>query len=159
MPNLNRPEFDDHREEPGFVAKRARLGRQAGAEKLGLSYWEVGPGQAAYPYHAHLTEEEIVIVLDGRPSMRTPDGWIELSEGDVVSFLPGDGGAHQLVNRTEDVVRFLAASTAGAPDITVQLDSKKVGAFERRPDGGGMRLWFREQDAVDYFEGEQPPEA
>jgi uncharacterized cupin superfamily protein len=110
--NVHRPEFDDEREEPGFVAKRARLGRQAGAEQLGLSYWELGPGQAAYPYREHLTDEEILIVLEGQPSIRTPDGWRELGEGDVVSFLPGAAGAHQVVNRTDQPVRFLAASTA-----------------------------------------------
>ncbi|MFL5894889.1 MAG: cupin domain-containing protein [Thermoleophilaceae bacterium] len=158
MVNINRPDFDDIREHPGFNARRARLGRQAGAERLGLSYWEVDPGEAAYPYHAHLTEEEIVVVLEGRPSMRTTDGWSELEEGDVVSFVTGEPGAHQLVNRTDETVRFLAVSTAGAPDITLQLDSKKVGAFERRADGGGLRIWFREEDAVPYFEGETPPE-
>ena len=158
MVNIHRPEFDDIREQPGFNAKRARLGRQAGAQRLGLSFWEVEPGEAAYPYHVHLTEEEIVVVLEGRPSMRTADGWIELEEGDVLSFLAGEAGAHQLVNRSDAVVRFLAISTGGAPDIVIQPDSGKVGAFERRPDGGGMRLWFREGDAVGYYEGEAPPD-
>ena len=83
-----------------------------------------------------------------------------LSRGDraqVLVFPVGEAGAHQLVNRTEAAVRFLAVSTGGAPDIVVHADSRKVGAFERRPDGSGMRLWFREADAVDYHEGEEPP--
>ena len=158
MVNLGSPDFDEPRDQPGFVARRARVGRQAGAERLGLSYWEVDPGEAAYPYHAHLTEEEIVVVLEGRPSLRTPDGWRELEEGEVLCFLPGEDGAHQLVNRSEGIVRFLAMSTSGAPDIVMQPDSGKIGAFERLPDGGGMRKWFRAADAVDYYEGEAPPE-
>ena len=157
MPNLNDPEFDEPREQAGFLARRARLGRQAGAERLGLSLWEVDPGEAAYPYHAHLTEEEIVVLLEGRPSLRTPNGWRELEPGEIVAFMPGEDGAHQIVNRSDEVVRFLAISTSGIPDVVLQPDSGKIGAFERRPDGGGMRKWFRSEDAVDYYEGEKPP--
>jgi uncharacterized cupin superfamily protein len=155
--NIERPDFDDAREQPGFTANRARVGRQAGAHRLGLSLWEVPPGQAAYPYHAHLTEEEIVVVLEGRPSLRTPEGWRDMDEGEVVVFLRGEDGAHQIVNRSEETVRFLALSTGGEPDIVIHPDSGKVGAFERRPDGGGMRLWFRREDQRDYYDGESPP--
>jgi uncharacterized cupin superfamily protein len=155
--NIENPDFDEPREHEGFRAQRARLSRQAGAERLGLSLWEVPPGQAAYPYHAHLTEEEIVVVLGGRPSLRTPDGWRELEQGEVVTFLRGEGGAHQIVNRTDEAIRFLAFSTSGEPDVVMQPDSGKVGAFERRPDGGGMRLWFRREDARDYYDGESAP--
>jgi uncharacterized cupin superfamily protein len=157
MVNIEEPQFDEPREGEGFTCMRARLGRQAGAERLGLSLWEVPPGQAAYPYHAHLTEEELVVVLEGRPSLRTPDGWRDLTRGEVVCFPRGEEGAHQIVNRSEDPIRFLAFSTSGDPDILLQLDSGKVGAFERRPDGGGLRVWFRREDAVGYFEGESPP--
>ena len=58
------PLFDEPREHPGFTCRRARLGRQAGSEKLGLSLWELPPGQAAYPYHFHLAEEDIVVRPD-----------------------------------------------------------------------------------------------
>jgi uncharacterized cupin superfamily protein len=122
-----------------------------------VSLWEVPPGEAAYPYHAHLTEEELVIVLEGRPSLRTPAGWRELEQGEVVSFPRGERGAHQIANRTDSNVRFLAFSTHGEPDVVLQLDSGKVGAFERLPAGGGLRLWFHREDQVDYYDGESPP--
>ena len=157
MVNIERPDFDEQREQDGFRAQRARISRQAGAERLGASLWEVPPGQAAYPYHAHLTEEELVIVLAGTPSLRTTDGWRELEQGEVVSFRRGEQGAHQIVNRTDQPVRFLAFSACGEPDVVLQLDSGKIGAFERRPDGGGLRMWFRREDEVDYYEGESPP--
>jgi uncharacterized cupin superfamily protein len=157
MVNIERPDFDQPREQEGFRALRAGISRQAGAERLGLSLWEVPPGQAAYPYHAHLTEEELVIVLSGTPSLRTVDGWRDLEQGEVVSFLRGEHGAHQIVNRTEETIRFLAFSTAGEPDVVLQLDSGKIGAFERRPEGGGLRAWFRREDEVGYYEGESPP--
>jgi uncharacterized cupin superfamily protein len=159
MPNINQPDFDEPREQEGFRARRARIGRQLGTELLGASFWEVDPGQAAYPYHVHLAEEELVVVVEGRPSLRTPEGWREVEPGEVLWFPRGETGAHQLVNRTDEVVRFLALSTQFGPDVVVQPDSGKVGAFERRPRGGGLRLWFRPDDAVDYYEGEEAPDS
>lgn len=156
--NINDPALDEPREQPGFRCRRARVGRQAGSERLGLSLWDIPPGEAAYPYHWHLAEEELIVVLEGRPSLRTPEGWRELDEGEVVAFPRGEAGAHQLVNRTAQTVRLLAFSTNGEPDIVHYPDSGKVGAFERRPDGGGLRAMFRLADAVDYYEGEHPPE-
>ena len=155
-PSITSPTFDEPREHPGFRCLRSRLGRQAGTEKVGVSLWSVPPGEAAYPYHFHLAEEEVLIVLSGRPALRTPDGWRDLDEGEVISFPTGEGGAHQLVNRTDDEVRFLAVSNQ-QPDIVVYPDSGKLGAFERVPEGGGVGEMFRVADSVDYYEGEEAP--
>lgn len=157
MASIRQPDFDEPREHPGFRCLRARLSRQAGSERLGLSLWQLPPGEAAYPYHCHLGEEELLIVLEGRPSLRTPEGWRELDEGEVVAFLRGERGGHQLVNRTEATVRFLAFSPCGEPDVVIYPDSGKVGAFERFPEGGGLRALFRRADEVDYYEGEPQP--
>jgi len=156
-PNLHDPEFDELREHPGFNARRARLGRQLATQMLGASLWEIDPGETAYPYHAHLAEEELLFVLEGTPSLRTPSGWREVEPGEVLAFPRGEEGAHQLVNRSDGLVRFLAVSTQYGPDIVVQIDEGKVGAFERPPRGGGLRLWFRRDSAVPYFEGVEPP--
>jgi len=158
MPSIEQPDYDELRELPGFQCRRARLSRQAGSERLGLSLWEVPPGEAAYPYHLHLGDEELVVVLDGRPSLRTPAGWRGLERGEVVAFLRGEEGAHQIVNRSDEPVRFLAFSPNGEPDIVVQPDSDKLGVFERIEQGNGLRAFFRRADSVHYSEGEQPPE-
>ncbi len=72
--NIHRPVFDERREYEGFSCLRARLGRQAGTEKLGLSLFEVPPGEAAYPYHWHLAEEEVLIVLGAARRCESPKG-------------------------------------------------------------------------------------
>ena len=158
MTNIKDPVFDEPREHPGFRCLRARLSRQAGSERLGLSLWEVPPGEAAYPYHHHLTEEELVLVLEGQPSLRTPEGWRELAEGEVVAFPRGEDGGHQLMNRTSITVRFVSFSSSGEPDIVIYPDSGKLGAFERLPEGGGLRAMFRMNDTVEYHDGELPPD-
>ncbi len=152
-PNVFQPQFDEPREQPGFNVRRARVGRQAGSQRLGASVWDLPPGQSAYPYHAHLGEEELIVVLSGRPSLRTPEGWSELEPGDVVAFPRGKDGAHQLANRGADPVRFLALSTNGEPDIVLYPDAGKVGVGERRPDGSGLSAFFFADQAVDYWDG------
>jgi len=151
--SITAPVFDEIREHPGFNCRRARLGRQAGSEKLSMSLWDLPAGEAAYPYHFHLAEEEIVVLLEGRPSLRTPAGWREMEEGEVVSFLVGEDGAHQIVNRTEEPVRFLAISNQ-QPDIVVRPDSRSLSVVERRPEGGGFSQHFSMDDAAGYFDFE-----
>jgi uncharacterized cupin superfamily protein len=156
MVNIYQPVFDEPRKHPGFTADRARIGRQAGTRELGASLWEIPAGQAAYPYHYHLAEEELIVVLAGRLRLRTPEGWRRLEEGDVVSFPVGEHGGHQVVNDGDVPARMLALSTQ-RPDVVVYPDSGKLGAFERRPEGGGLHKLFRLDDEVDYWEGEGRP--
>jgi uncharacterized cupin superfamily protein len=150
-----KPQWED-RDHDGFRARRWRVGRQVGAQRLGASIWEVPPGEAAYPYHWHFIEEELVYVMAGRPSLRTPEGWRELEEGEFVSFRVGEEGAHQLINRTEEPVRFLSISTGGTPEICIYPDSNKVGLYGRTD--VELRELFRRSDAVDYWDGETPPD-
>jgi uncharacterized cupin superfamily protein len=147
------PVFDEVREHPGYNCRRARLGRQVGSEKLSMSLWELPAGEAAYPFHFHLAEEEILVLLEGAPSLRTPEGWREMEEGEVVCFLVGEEGAHQIVNRTAETVRFLAFSNQ-QPDIVVRPDSRSLSVVERRPEGGGLSQNFSMDDSAGYFDFE-----
>ena len=161
MANIYEPEFDGDRDDPtGFKARRAYLGRQAGAERIGASLWELQPGDAPYPYHFHLGSEEFLIVLKGRPHLRTQSGWRQMEEGECAAFPVGEGGAHQVHNRTDETVRMLSISEMNAPEVVVQPDSGKVGARERAagPDASG--LWHTSflADGVKHFEGESVPE-
>jgi uncharacterized cupin superfamily protein len=154
MPNVNDPHFDEPRTGRGFEARRARLGRQAGSDKLGLSLWELDPGITAYPYHWHVVEEELIVVLDGRPNLRTPEGWRRLEPGEVVAFLVGEQGTHQLVNDTDELVRFLSISNwASGPEICFYVDSDKVGVYQ----GIEGRELFKRDTKVDYWLDEEPP--
>ncbi len=158
MANIYRPSFEEGERPAGFRSKRARIGYELGSELIGASLWELPPGEAAYPYHFHYADEEIVIVLSGKPTLRTPEGTRELEEGEAVHFPLGEEGAHQIFNHGEEVVTFLAVSSSGRPDIIVYPDSDKIGVGERLPGGGGLRAFFRRIDKATYFDGELPPE-
>ena len=162
MANAFEPEFDADRKRPGFSYRRARVGRQAGSERLGASVYEVPPGESTFPYHFHVSNEEMLVVLRGRPHLRTSDGWRQLEEGEVVALPVGPDGGHQLHNRTKEPVRVLMVSEMRAPELAFYPDSGKVLVGDRPPGGiadedGLLFETFRLSDAADYWEGESPP--
>jgi uncharacterized cupin superfamily protein len=123
MPNLFDPDWDAERDEPPFRWRRARLGRQAGAQDLGASLFEIPPGAATFPLHAHFANEEMLLVLAGRPTLTSADGSTrELSSGDVVSCPAGRSGAHRLDNNGDEPARVLIVSTMKAPEINEMLE-------------------------------------
>jgi uncharacterized cupin superfamily protein len=158
--NVFRPDLDESGETAGFRWLGESVGRKAGSERLGASLYDLPPGQATFPYHFHFANEELLIVLAGRPHLRMPEGWRQVDEGEVIAFPIGERGAHQLVNRTEELVRILLVSEMRSPDIPVYPDSGKIGVREHAPGSGrtGLRLNFRGGEAVDYWDGERAPE-
>jgi uncharacterized cupin superfamily protein len=138
--NVFRPEWDADRDEPPFRWRRARLGRQAGSEALGASLFEVAPGAATFPLHAHFANEELLVVLSGRPTLRTADGERPLEEGEVIAFPAGRRGAHRLDNPGDKPARVLIVSTMRFPEINEMLDDDE--------------FWLRS-----YAPGEDPGDA
>jgi uncharacterized cupin superfamily protein len=149
--NLNGDEWNRVEERDGWRSKDAWVGARIDAELIGGSMYELEPGNRLWPYHTHHGNEEWMIVLRGRPTLRTPDGEEQLTEGDVVAFRRGNEGAHQVRNDTDAPIRVLMLSTLLAPDIVEYLDSGKVSAIDAK----GERLFreFRGRDA-EYWEGE-----
>jgi uncharacterized cupin superfamily protein len=139
------------------MALRSYAGRRAGSRRLGASVWHVAPGEAAYPYHWHLGEEELLVVIEGTGRLRTPAGWEPLERGAILGFPTGEEGAHQVVNDGDETLVFLAISTAGAPDICIYPDANKLGAFERGPNGSGVWEFYRRDDEAGYWSGVEPP--
>lgn len=92
---------------------------------LGASLYELDPGNFMI-YHAHHGSEELLIVLRGRPTLRTPSGERQLEEGEVVHFAPGPDGAHGIRNDTEETVRYIVAGTRVSPEIVDYPDLKQV---------------------------------
>jgi uncharacterized cupin superfamily protein len=123
MPNLFEPSWDAERDDPPFRWRRARLGRQAGARDLGASLFELPPGAATFPLHAHFANEELLLVLAGRPTLTGSDGSArELETGEVVACPAGREGAHRLDNKTDEPARVLIVSTMKAPEINEMLE-------------------------------------
>ncbi len=131
----------------GYHTSYARVGPLVGGSELGLSVYVLPPGQSICPYHYETGEEEWLIALVGTPTLRTPDGDVELRPWDIAFFPAAEEGAHKVTNRTDETVRVAIWSNRVNPSTAIYPDSQKVGAW---PPGKLFRL----ADAVDYWEGE-----
>jgi uncharacterized cupin superfamily protein len=149
--NLFGDEWDLLGEREGFRIRDAHVGRRLGSELIGGSLYEVDPGEKTWPYHLHHANEEWLVVLRGRPTLRSPDGEQELAEGDTVCFPRGPAGAHQVINRSDTPARVLILSTLLMPELVEYPDSGKVGTRDAK----GERLFIsRPGPQLDYWDGE-----
>jgi uncharacterized cupin superfamily protein len=130
----------------------------AGRHRAAVSVYELAPGapRELSKYHLQHANEELLIVLSGHPTLRSPDGERTLDRGDIAAFPAGERGAHQLFNETDESVRYLMISTMNAPDVMVYPDEGKVGLISRPPGSRGdeedLAAWFRLDDQVPYWE-------
>ena len=132
----------------GFLHRRASVRSELGAELIGCSVYDVPPGKRAWPYHYHHNNEEWLVVVAGRPTLRTPEGERELAPGEVAGFPQGEAGAHDISNRTDEPARIAIFSTLRQGTV-VYPDSDKIGAGPPED-----RRYFPRSAAVDYWNGE-----
>jgi uncharacterized cupin superfamily protein len=152
--NIFKPAFEYDSEDPdGYRAGMDRFGPKIGATQMGASVYELPPGQALCPYH-YEGDEEWVIVLEGQPSVRHPDGTDVLSPGDTAAFPIGPAGAHQVFNASDKTVRFIMLSTRRTPAYAIYPDSNKIQFFTGRPE---ERTMARLGENLDYYDGESHP--
>jgi uncharacterized cupin superfamily protein len=151
--SLSNPTIEYDTSDPdGFRAGMFRFGPQLGATDTGASLYEIPPGQAVCPYHYEYGEEEWVLALSGRPSVRTPEGTDRLEPLEMAFFPKGPEGAHQIRNDTDETVRVLMWSTVLVPTATAYPDSDKVGVWTGDK---AENLMVRRSSGVDYWDGER----
>ena len=142
----------DEGDPPGYHTAYVRTAPVLGGKNIGFNVFEMPPGQSVCPYHYESAEEEWIVVLSGRPTVRTPEGERELGPWDCVFCPAGEAGAHKVTNHTDEPARIIIWGNRTHPGTTIYPDSNKVGAW---PPGKLFRL----DDAVDYFDGEVAPDA
>jgi uncharacterized cupin superfamily protein len=137
--NVFADDWDEGEDWSGGGAKSRRL--VGPGVQLGASVYELGPGNFAV-YHYHHGSEELLIVLRGRPTLRTPEGERQLATGDVVHFANGPDGAHGIRNDTGEQVRFVVAGIRVSPEVVEYPDLKQITAQAHTQSQTGTRLWF-----------------
>jgi uncharacterized cupin superfamily protein len=149
--DLRGDDWDREQDRLGWRKRSLGVGRRLGRELLGASLYDLPPGQKTAPYHFHWGQEEWLLVVAGRPTLRTPDGERELAPGELVAFRRGPEGAHLLRNEADEPARLLMLSSPVEYEVCEYPDSGKIAAF-----GPGRPTHiFLVDAAVDYFEGEE----
>jgi len=111
-----------------------------GGPQLGMSLYELDRGNFMI-FHFHHGSEELLVVLRGRPTLRTFDGERQLEEGAVVHFPTGAEGAHELRNDTDDPVRYVVAGIRASPEVVEYPDLKQLTAQSRHASQTGEPLF------------------
>jgi uncharacterized cupin superfamily protein len=150
--NILGEDWDGTHDRPGFRSRATAIGDRLGGELIGGTLYELDPGEKTWPYHLHHANEEWLLVVQGSPTLRGPEGEHELAEGDVVCFPRGPEGAHQVLNRSAATARFLILSTKIAPEFVEYPDSGKIGARDAR---GERAFIVQSGPQLDYWDGEE----
>ena len=140
----------------GFRPGIVRVGTLLGAARTGMSVYELPPGEAIGPYHYEDPDEEWLLVIEGRPTLRHPGGEDELEPWDVAFFPPGREGAHTVRNDTDSTARVLMFSSITAVAAVVYPDSDKIHIWTT---SGDDDIVVRRTSGVDYWEGESRRQA
>ena len=119
------------------------------ATKLGAGFDILAAGMRSCPYHYHLAQEEMFVILEGQGSLRVAGELLPVRAGDVVVIPPGPEYPHQFVNTSDAPLKYLSISTQERPEICVYPDSGKTGAFAK-----DHRVMLRSTDSLDYWDGE-----
>ena len=124
--------------------------KKAGINPANLNFdlRKLNPGQFSAPYHFHRFAEELFMIISGSATLRTPDGFNIVSEGDIIFFEPGKTGAHQLHNHTPEPCIYLDMRSFTGYDVCEYPDSDKiliVPSFEI----------YRKESKTTYFDGEE----
>jgi len=126
--NLDALEFVDVSHGQKFQAKDGGISHLIGAKQLGYSLIVVPPGKRAYPFHCHHINEEAFFILEGRVVLRIGKEEHPIRKGDVIAApAGGKETAHQIINTSDEELRYLALSTNHPGEICEYPDSSKIG--------------------------------
>jgi uncharacterized cupin superfamily protein len=143
-----------------FGGLRQRVGMHIGAQRLGYSFFTVPPGKAAFPYHTHTGNEEMIYVICGEVILRFGNKELSVSAGTVVACPQGSDYPHQLINNGAADLHYLVVSTMDYPDLSEYPDSNKVGAYATAAVGAhvGFRALYLRDRTVNSYDGEEGKE-
>jgi len=125
--------------------KGTRTRRVGRGEILAATLHELPPRGRGGPLHFHHGNEEMLIVLRGRPTLRTPKGERQLDEGEVVVFRRGPEDAHKCSNDTDEPVRYLFVSNNASPDAVEYPEDGLLSVMAYTHDQFGKPLWDMRQ--------------
>ena len=123
---------------------KRQLGDHFGLKAFGVNLTELLPGGESALLHRHTTQDELVYILEGHPTLVTDQGEEELAPGMCAGF-PAAGVAHQLVNRTTEPVRYLEIGDRRPDDAATYPNDDLAAAMG--PDGKWL---FKRKDGSAY---------
>ncbi|MBV8638376.1 MAG: cupin domain-containing protein [Candidatus Eremiobacteraeota bacterium] len=132
-----------------YRSSDGEVGYFIGAERLGYQVVKLPPGARFCPVHAEFSEEELFVVLEGTPSIRTVRETLQCRKGDFIAFPVGPDHAHQVLNESSVEAMILLLGQNMADAVCYYPESEKV--LIATPQ---VRWMVRNAPQLDYFDGE-----
>jgi uncharacterized cupin superfamily protein len=99
----------------------------ADATKCRANFIEVEPGNQAFSYHYHETNEEVFYIISGTGIVRTSKGEIIVKAGDAITFPTGKEGAHVIRNGSDsEKLVYIDFDAINVPEIVHMPDTNKI---------------------------------
>jgi len=147
--NVDEVSLERQQREPMYDTACGSVTDGSSARQLGAGYDVLAPGKRSCPYHYHLAQEEMFVLLEGHGTLRVSGQMLPVRAGDVVVIPAGPDYPHQFINTSDAPMRYLSISTQQRPEVCVYPDSGKVAAFHH-----GVRVMQRPEARLDYWDGE-----
>jgi len=96
-----------------------------GTTQIGATLHVVPAGKTAWPFHLHHGNDEIFYVVAGAGEYRVGDRRLPIKAGDLIGA-PAGGEAHQIINSSDAVLRYIAFANHGRADVIEYPDSGKM---------------------------------
>jgi len=97
------------------------------SNKCSANFVEVAPGNYAYGYHYHESNDEVFYIISGTGIVRTPKGEITVKVGDAITFPAGPEGAHVIRNGSEtEKLVYIDFGSVTVPEIVHLPDFGKI---------------------------------
>ena len=101
---------------------KRQLGDVFGLTNFGVNLTRMAPGSISALRHSHSKQDEFIYIVEGTPTLVTESGETLLSPGMCAGFKAGEGGGHQLANRSNDMVVYLEIGDRTAGDSVFYPD-------------------------------------
>jgi uncharacterized cupin superfamily protein len=158
--NLDQVTLDPYSHGSKFEVRDGAIASVIGGKQLGYSVAVVPPGKRAYPFHCHHVNEEMFLVLEGSGTLRIGSAEYPIRKGDVIAAPAGGREtAHQIVNTSDEELRYLMVSTMFPTEVVEYPDSNKVAIYVgSAPGEDPAKRSFNHRGRLgpnlDYWEGE-----
>ena len=125
-----------------------RLGQLVNSKYLEFHIVSLDSGKFSFPYHFHRASEELFMILSGEATLRSPEGFQKVVQGDIIFFEEGPSSAHQLYNHGDYPCVYLDLRTTFGIDVCEYPDSGKVNILP-------FLEVFESSSKVEYYTGEK----
>lgn len=148
--------FEVSQNQANYHKKYLEISEVFGAQKLGFHLSVIEPKNFSFPYHYHMAEEELFLVLEGEATLRCNNQFGRVVAGDLFYYGTGPESAHHLYNHTDKPFKMLAMSLNDPEgDQCFYPDSKKQTSPQGILQNGQIVSYFKdEEDPARYWPAE-----